>query len=270
MTTVLDTISKAVQGSTSIVAFERYGSTGFGRRLTLAGQPAYELATLCDTCGFLFERREGANQSVGGAAVAEALRGGLDRLDAAVVESVAAALPDGDYRVALLDARPQIVWPGDANDSFTHEQVGVWGIDPFWGLPHHPRVPYYRTDQRRVSPDALLFEFVVPMFPPHWLDAGVVEDFERRAERGEHATALSVSVLDVRCPADWDGEREITTHWCLAHFLLDGNHRLYAASQVGAAARILSFVSLKWSMATQDEVEQALGVLGSPPMATDR
>jgi hypothetical protein len=265
VTTVLDTAKKTVSGSSSIVAFERYADTGFGRRLTVAGRPAYNLSPLCDTCDFIFERMEGANQSAGSEAAEEALRRGLDGLEAAVVEAAASALPDGDYRVALLDVLPRLVWPGDESDYFTHEQLDVWEIDPFWGLPHNPKVPYFRTDNRRLPPDALLFEFVVPMFPPRWLNSEAVDEHRERAERGEHATALAVSVLDVRQPADWEGDPEITKHWCLAHFLLDGNHRVYAASEAGATVRILSFLSLEWSIATPDEIEQALLVLGQPP-----
>lgn len=268
MTTVLDTTRKTVSGSSSIVAFERYADTGSGRRLTVAGKPAYNLSPLCDTCDFIFERMEGANQSAGSEAVEGALRSGLDSHETAVVEGAASAVPDGDYRVALLDVLPRLVLPGDEGDYFTHEQLEVWEIDPFWGLPHNPKVPYFRTGTRRLPPDALLFEFVVPMFPPRWLNREAVDDHRERAERGEHATALTLSVLDVRQPADWEGDPEITKHWCLAHFVLDGNHRLYAASEAGATARILSFLSLEWSIATPDEIEQALLVLGQPPSET--
>lgn len=264
--TILETAAHTVTGSSSIVGFrdDRSGN-GPWRALTIEGKPAYDLGTMCDTCDFVFERMTGANQSVEPAGLADALRSGLPALDARTVSTAGQALPDGDYRVALLDVVPQLVWPGDEHDYFTHEQLDVWEIDSFWGLPHNPKVPYYRTSTRRLPPDALLFEFVVPMFPPRWLNNETVADYRSRSERGERATALAVSVLDVRQPADWEGDPEITKHWCLAHFLLDGNHRVYGASQAGAAARILAFVSLDWSIATRDEVEQALLVLAQPP-----
>lgn len=265
MTSVLDTTTHTVTGSDSTVGFrdDRSGD-GPWRSLTIEGKPAFDLGTMCDTCDFIFERMTGANQSVEPTGIADSLRVGLSTLDGDTVMSAGRALPDGDYRVALLDVAPQLVWPGDEHDYFTHEQLDVWEIDSFWGLPHNPKVPYYRTDTRYLPPDALLIEFVVPMFPPRWLDREVVADYERRARGGEHATALAVSVLDVRQPADWEGDPETTKHWCLAHFVLDGNHRVYAASQAGATSRILSFLSLEWSIATRDAVEQALLVLGQP------
>src|SRR2546421_3381803 len=166
MTPILATATHTVTGSGSVVGFrEDRSGNGPWRSLTIEGKPAYDLGTTCDTCDFVFERMTGANQSVEPAGVAEALRDGLRALDDGIVEAAGRALPDGEYRVALLDAAPQLVWPGDHHDYFTHEQLDVWEIDSFWGLPHNPKVPYYRTDTRRLPPDALLFEFVVPMFP---------------------------------------------------------------------------------------------------------
>ena len=104
---------------------------------------------------------------------------------------------------------------------------------------------------------------MIPTFPPRWLDDEVVADYQSRAEHGERPTALAVAVLDVRQPATWEGEREITRHWCLAHFLLDGNHKMYAAAQAQERARLLSFISLDWSIATSEEVNRALHLLGT-------
>lgn len=263
MTAVLGTTEYAVSGSDSILKIERYGEPGrdFGRHLTLDGRRAYLLTTRCDTCPFLFERSEGANQSVDVAEFAETLRAGIGALDPSVVETAARAMPDGRYRVALLDATPMLVWPGDGHDYFTHEQLDVWEIDPFWGLPNNPRVPYFRTANLPVSDHARLFEFVVPMFPPRWGNKEAMDDYRERVGRGEHPTALSISILDVRQPADWDGDPEINEHWCLAHFIADGNHRVYGAAEAGMPARLLSFVSEDWSVASWGEIDRALTLL---------
>jgi hypothetical protein len=266
MTAVLGTEEYFVRDSDSILKIERYGPYGeksFGRHLTLDGRRAYLLTTLCDTCPFLFERSEGANQSVDVAEFAETLRAGLSELDPSVIEAASRAMPDGRYRVALLDVMPKLVWPGEDDDYFTHEQLDLWEIDPFWGLPNSPRVPYFRTADVRVSDHARLFEFVVPMFPPRWGNEEAVADYSERASRGEHPTALSLSILDVRQPADWEGDPEIDQHWCLAHFIADGNHRVYGAAEAGKPARLLSFVSDDWSVASWGEIEEALALLAA-------
>jgi hypothetical protein len=234
VTTILGTTEYAVSGSASILKLERYGPYGensFGRHLTLDGGRAYLLTTSCDTCPFLFERADGANQSVDVGEFAERLRAGLDELEPSVIDAAARAMPDGKYRVALLDAPPKLVWPGDEDDYFTHEQLDLWEIDPFWGLPNNPRVPYFRTASTPVSDHARLFEFIVPMFPPRWLDQDAMEEYRERASRGERQTALAISLLDVRQPADWEGDPEIDEHWCIAHFVADGNHRVYGAAE---------------------------------------
>jgi hypothetical protein len=264
MSSVLDKTTHSVQGSSAQVSFrdDRSGD-GPWRSLLIAGRPAYNLGTMCDTCGFLFERMNGANQSVSPDEIASALRGGISELDKEVIRAAGQALPDGAYNVALLELVPKLVWPGDEGDYFTHEQLEVWGIDPFWGLPENPRVPYFRTPTRAAPDDALLFEFVVPMFPPRWLDVDVVADYRGRLRNGHRPTAFGVSVLDVREPAMFEVEKpEKTKHWCLAHFLLDGNHKMYAAAEAAAPARLLTFISLDWSIATGDEVDQALDLLG--------
>jgi hypothetical protein len=99
------------------------------------------------------------------------------------------------------------------------------------------------------------------MFPPRWLDQDAMEEYRERASRGERQTALAISLLDVRQPADWEGDPEIDEHWCIAHFVADGNHRVYGAAEAAAPARLLSFLSLDWSVASAEQVGRALTLL---------
>jgi hypothetical protein len=262
---VLGTSAQVVSGSDSILGIERYGPPGqnMGRHLTLDGKRAYLLTTLCDTCGFIFERAGGANQSVDVAEFAETLRVGIEAPDASVVSTAGRAMPDGAYRVALLDVVLNLVWPGDENDYFAHEQLDLFGIDSFWGLPHNPRVPYFRTANLAVSDHARLFEFVVPMFPPRRGNRETIEDYREQVTRGEHPRSLAISVLDIRQPAYLEDWPDIDQHWCLAHFVVDGNHRVYGAAEAGKPARILSFISEEWSVATAAEIDQALALLAA-------
>lgn len=264
MSSILDRRTHTVSGSSSPLTFsdDRSGD-GPWRSLVIDGKPAYDLGTMCDTCSFIFERMSGANQSLASEEIAAVLRDGIAAVDEELVRAASGAIPDGEYTAALLEVMPKLVWPGNEDDYFSNEQLELWEIDPFWGLPHSPRVPYYRTETRPARPNAVLFEFVIPMFPPRWLDDEVVADYRTRIERGERPTALGVSVLDVRQPATWEGEGEITQHWCLAHFILDGNHKMYAAARVHASARLLTFISLDWSIATQDEVDHAMELLAA-------
>ena len=75
----------------------------------------------------------------------------------------------------LFEIVPRLVFPADADDYFATEQVATWNVEAFWGLPHHPQTPYYRTFETVVRAEAHqydakahLYEFVVPMVPPSW------------------------------------------------------------------------------------------------------
>ncbi len=87
--------------------------------------------------------------------------------------------------------------------------------------------------------------------------------YANRLSNGERPTALAVSVLDVRGPTTREEGPEVTEHWCLSHYLLDGHHKTYAASQVERPITLLSFLATAESMATEENVEQVLGALSS-------
>lgn len=144
---------------------------------------------------------------------------------------------------------------------FTSDQVDLWGLDGFWGLPHYPKVPYYQLDERVVSPTATLFEFVVPMYPPTWLDATTVESYAARADAVAVPTAVSLSPLDVKQPADWPEDQVVNTHWCLARYLLDGHHKLHAAAIAGRRARLLSFLAVDQGVSSPEHLDVLFGLL---------
>jgi hypothetical protein len=262
-------------GRASRLAFSPHvamdGSTVFMRRLSLDGKDAFEIGNSCDTCPFFFERLEGATETLSpGAAVSAALRDGIEQLEPELLELLGAVVPRGEYRACLLELEPTLVWPGGEADYFSHEQLGQFGIDHFWGLPHYPRTPYYRVSDIPMAPDGRLFEFVVPIVPPRWLDAETVAEYRNNAGAG---TALAVGILDVKAPADWESagvgpyvpgqviESEVNRHWCLAHYLLDGHHKTYAAANEGRPMRLLSLMAAGEGVSTDEEFERALAAL---------
>ena len=56
-------------------------------------------------------------------------------------------------------------------------------------------------------------------------------------------TALALSIADVRCVS----QRRLD--WKLIHFLLDGHHKIEAASRLGREITLLSFLSVSESLA---------------------
>jgi hypothetical protein len=231
----------------------------FHRFLTLDGRRAYALGNLCDTCEFFFERLPGANDKASpGASVAERLRLGLDALDPDLLADAGAAFPEGRYRALLLEVVPHAVRPGATGDYFAEEQVALWGLDPFWDLPHDPRVEYYRTGAAALTERTVLYEFVVPLVSRRWLDADALTAYERRLANGDRPTALALSVLDVKGPSMFEEPADVAAHACLAHYLLDGHHKVRAAGAASRPVTLLSFLSLSESVARAEEIELAL------------
>jgi hypothetical protein len=223
------------------------------RFITIEGKDAYHIGNVCGTCSFFFERREGANKSLNPRDFQDLLSSGLTELTEAQVAVLSELLPDGNYEASLLFRIPHLVTPGDADDYFCREQPALWGIDGFWGLPHDPRTKYYRGVDKPLGDGAHLYEFLIPMFPDSWLDAKRVSEFEGCLHDGRCPTALAISVLDIKQPANWDGNPAVTSHWCLAHYIIDGHHKLFAASRANRPVGLLSILALDRGVSSPEE-----------------
>ncbi|MCE9622431.1 MAG: hypothetical protein K8R99_08815 [Actinomycetia bacterium] len=238
--------------------------TWAGRRLLfLDERPAFDLTFWCGTCQLLFTRLDGANQTVSLKDAADRLADGLDGIDEAIVERFAELLPQGSYLPMLIEIEPRLVFPLDDDDYFANEQVATWNVERFWGLPHYPKTPYYRTFQTPVADHAHLYEFVVPMVPPNWNNAERVKELAERLTESSRPTAVAVSTLDISQPANGSAPNWYA-HWGLTHFLLDGHHKLAAAAQIGKPVQLLSLLSLDASLASPEQIQRVPELLTRP------
>jgi hypothetical protein len=241
------------------------------RYLFVSGEPAFELSFWCGTCPFLFERQGGANGTLSDEVEPLAdLERPISTIEARIVATFSALLPEGEYLPLLLEVEPTLVAPSQERDYFAHEQVSTWGVNGFWGLPENPRSFYYRTFETGVKPDGHLYEFVVPMVPPSWNDPDGVDHYRALMARGVTPTAVAVSTLDVCQPADDDQSTDYYAHWGLTHFLLDGHHKLEAAAKAGAKVRLLALVSLDGSLAEAERIARLPELLSQSPSQRPR
>lgn len=229
------------------------------RYLTLDGKKAFNLGNICQTCDYLFERMDGATKSLNLESTVSTLAEGVRSVSEPVVAKIGAGLPKDNYDVCLMDVTLQLVRPGEQEDYFVKEHVALWGIDQFWDLPHNPRVPYYRAGEQYVEKGKKLFHFVIPMFPESLLDKGVVTKHLANMDTNSIPTAVAISLLDVKGPADWEGDVDPTEHWVLSHFLIDGHHKVRAARQADRPIRILSFISSR-GVSGKEDVAKAINV----------
>ncbi|HTP28728.1 MAG TPA: hypothetical protein VMK12_24095, partial [Anaeromyxobacteraceae bacterium] len=186
---------------------------------------------------------------------------GLEAADPEVLSFVSALLPEGEYLPMLLEVRPRLITPMREGDYFAEDQVRTWGLNANSGLPEDPRAAYYRTGTRDISPSARLFEFVVPMVPPTWNDPARVDEQIELLSASSAPTALAVSILDVCQPAVSDAPEASLAHWGFAHFLLDGHHKMEAASQVDRPLRLLTLTSIENGLAKREDVLRLPNVL---------
>jgi hypothetical protein len=262
MSLLLDTLHGNFGGPTSPLGFETSGDDSWpvwNRYLTLNGKRAYEVGNVCSTCAFFFERLGGANGSIDpGPGRVEQLAQGLTALDPALINHLGAMMPPRDYSVSLLNLSPQAVTLGSPGDYFVTEQQETWGANGFWNLPHYPKVPYYRLPERRLSPTRRLFEFVIPMYPRSWLKTDRLDEYRRALASNRKPTAVAVSLLDIKQPHDSPDE-----HWCLAHYIVDGHHKIEAASLEGQSLSLLSFLARGAGASTEAETDELLTALAA-------
>lgn len=241
-----------------LVAFgeepKRAGAWAGRRLLFIDDAPAFELSFWCGTCPFTFRRLEGAKGTLSRPELEGRLTDGLDDLDDSVVAAFDVMLAKGTYLPLLLSVEPRLVSPVKPGDYYAEEQVTTWGVSAFWGLPENPQTPYYRTFETSVSPDAHLYEFVVPMVPPSWNDPAKVAEHAARLIESATPTVVAVSTLDVCAPAVDNDSTDYHQHWGLTHFLLDGHHKMHAAADAARPLRLLSLLSLDASLALPEQV----------------
>lgn len=121
-------------------------------------------------------------------------------------------------------------------------------------MPHNPKTEYYRSYTQEIGDKKAFYEFVVPMTPKNWLFNETCEMFTKVISGGAKPTALAISVLDVKQPADWEGEPSSNKHLCYAHFLLDGHHKTFIASQLQKPITLLSFLAVNESICSAEEI----------------
>ena len=77
--------------------------------------------------------------------------------------------------------------------------------------------------------------------------------FKAKIGNGVKPTAIAISILDIKQPADWNDGIISSSHWCLAHYLLDGHHKIFAASKTGEPMTLLSFLALGEGVSSSEQ-----------------
>lgn len=240
---------------------ERLDGTGWFRYLTFEGKRAYMIGTCCETCEYLFERVGIYNQGLLPAELSAMFKSGLTEISETVLKTVAPLFPAGNYDVMLHTISPHKVSPQSGQDYFTHEQLSAWPIDFFWGLPHYPKVEYYRSRTQNLSDNQDFFEFINPTMPPASLNPETVDAYKVSIASGAQPTVFAISVIDSKTSHAGNEDDPLTTHHCLSHYVLDGHHKLEAAASLGKPITIISFLAKDRCLSQSADLELCVSLL---------
>lgn len=254
------TINKS-QSSISFLTTDK----GWFRYLAIDGKEAFLLGNACGTCAFFFARLEGANKSVEPKTLIDFLNNGIKSITSEIIEQLSLIIPIGEYWVFTSRILPVLVLPGKADDYFVKEQVDTWGTE-FGSLPHNPETEYYRLKTICLPNRSKLFEFLIPMFPSNCLNQQTVAFYREEIAKGSEPTAISIAVLDVKEPAVIEPgcePKNCYSHWCLANYLIDGHHKVFAAAMEGKSITMITFLAVDRGVSSEEDVEQYFGMIAT-------
>jgi hypothetical protein len=191
--------------------------------LDINGTPLYLIGNHCGTCSSIFKRVADINLPLAPGQLSDVLAKGISSISEEIEETVLTLLPMGNYLAGIIEIEPVYI---------THERSGMnvsCNADYFW------------MKQISASPERIETEIILPVVSNESLDQDRITDYSELMKQGAHPTAMALSLVDSRCPAARMDE------WILAHFLIDGHHKVMAASRLGLPISILSFLSISES-----------------------
>lgn len=233
------------------------------RHVTVNGAEVAWIGNGCETCGYMFEQLAAPTPIVELDQLRAKFARGLFTLDDDVVETIGSLLPEGEYAVALMKCLPVRIEPGGPGDYFFEELSNACNplqlpgdemFEPYTETNTH----YYRLFARSglsVGRDphgygGTRFDFIMPLAQS--IDPGTVATYLKSLEDGRRPTAVSLSVLDISMLSH--GE----PHWCMAHYLIDGHHKVAAAAEAQKPLTLLAFVSLDEGVCREEDVRHFL------------
>ena len=265
MRRLLNKRTTKIVSTTSPLTFETTGGGSWevwDRFIAVNGQNIYHIGNICGTCSFFFEKLIDSKNSINPKETIDKLNVGLTSIDDNTIDILREIIPNGFYEIALLTITPKFAVVGQTGDYFAKEQVDLWGNHGYTdGVPHSPKVNYYRGVDKEMGDDRKLFEFFIPLTSPDYIDQKRVDFYKEQILKGNKPTAISLTILDIKEPAVWpddDIKPEFTSHWCIAHYILDGHHKIKAASELNSEITLLSFIATEKGISSTDDINELL------------
>jgi len=228
--------------------------------LLVNGERIYEYGCPCGTCGIVFRKVGSINHQVSDPEAVQIL-GELNKIPSSKdLQRLARVLEPGIYHPLVIEGKVSSIEPGAANDYFASDVVRLFGLEPpeykdSWG----PWTTYYKLGpdveierSGRISGPhkALITSVVMPLHNPSQLDRERIDFWKGKHSEGDTLAGFALSVVDNQSPAmePPDPTYKYKELFLFTNCLIDGQHRIQAAAELGVAVRILSFVSSQFSL----------------------
>jgi hypothetical protein len=245
-----------VKNPNSRITFEQTGGGShkvWDRFISVDKEKMYHIGNVCGTCEFFFiKQSKSLDKNFNKNTLIDSLNSGSFELSEERVRELSVIIPDGKYLVLKTIIKPKIVTKFSENNYFKKEQRETW-IEDFdresLTLEEFEFNDYYReslVDFGKIECDNkdAFFNFFIPLYNTNELDKSRVEFYKSKLLNGEMPIVLSIGVLDVKYACNFEEiEPEFGTHWCLANYIIDGHHKIKAASELGQEIGLITFVS---------------------------
>ncbi|MGM5629859.1 hypothetical protein O2K51_03070 [Apibacter raozihei] len=243
---LLDHIYLKITKSDSKLSFTTTGGGDWevwDRFISYDNEPLFHIGNICGTCAFFFTQ---IKTDLAGSYTADSVRNnlanGIETISDDISKQLSAIIPEGEYECLLLEIQPYQTCYNGKRDYFKEEQNPLWDYedetDETGGI-------YYRGTDSVISEHEKLFEFFIPLYPPSSLEENRVRFYQEQIREGKQPTALALAVVDAKeCMTYMEiPEDGIVSHWTYANYLLDGHHKIQAASREKKSITLLSFIS---------------------------
>ena len=275
-----DKIEFKVENQNSRITFETTGGGSWkvwDRFISLDREKMFHIGNICGTCEFFFiKQSKSLEVNFNEKHLIESLNNGNIELTKSTVIELSKIIPNGNYLVLKSTIKPEIVTRESDNNYFKKEKRETWRDEfdeEYLKSEESGYNDYYREafeDFGKMKNDhkEAFFNFFVPLYNISELDESRIEFYKSKLSKGEKPIVVSIGVLDVKTSEEYpliNGEEvnpEFGTHWCLANYLIDGHHKIKAASELNQEIDLITFVSRDESWKLIDDM--VMKITGEP------
>ncbi len=189
--------------------------------LDLGEKPLYRLGNLCGTCATIFRLINNADLPLAPNELSQLLENGIQDTSSDINNTVSHLLPSGQYSVQVITIRPSI----KIKENDDYKLKWNWDVDYLWE----------NNVKMKKAERSVEYDVIFPIIAQSELMPDRVKYYEEKLKNGSKPTALALTIEDERAPRG--NYQETVT----AHILLDGHHKVMAASRLSYPITVLSY-----------------------------